>query len=80
MRSEHELRLRRKRVGELEVNRRAASREVDQRRVGKAHIDPAGEGSDGRISALDQTIVADGLNLLEVVGVGNGAAGQVTDR
>ena len=80
MRGEHELRLRRERVGELEVDRGAAGREVDQRRVGEAHVDPAGERGDGRIGALDQAVVADGLDLLEVVGVGDRAAGQVPDR
>ena len=71
VRGEHELRLRRERVGELEVDRRAAGRQVDQRRVGEAHVDPAGERGDGRIGTLDQAVVADGLDLLEVVGVGD---------
>ena len=69
MRSEHELRLRRERVGELKVDGRAIGRQVDQRRVGEAHIDPAGKRSDGRIGPLDQPVVADGLDLLEVVRV-----------
>ena len=80
VRGQHELRLRRERVGELEIDRRAAGREVDQRRVGKAHVDPAGERGDGRIGALDQAVVADRLDLLEIVGVGDGAAGEVADR
>jgi len=59
--------------------RRAAGREVDQRGIREAHVDPAGERRDGRIGALDQAIIADGLDLLEVVGVGDRAAGQVPD-
>jgi hypothetical protein len=54
----HELRLGRERVGELEVDRSATGREVDQRRVGEAHVDPAGERGDGWIGALDQTVVS----------------------
>jgi hypothetical protein len=54
-------------VGELWVDRRAAGRRVDQRRVGEADIYPAGQGGDGRIGALDQAVVADSLDLLEVV-------------
>jgi hypothetical protein len=80
MRGQHELRLCGQRVGELEIDRRAAGRQVDQRRVGEADINPAGERGDGRISALDQTIVTNGLDLLEVVGIGDRAAGQVADR
>jgi hypothetical protein len=77
---EHELRLRRKRVGELEVDRGAASREVDQRRVGEAHVDPPGKRGDGWIGAFDQTVVTDGLDLLEVIGVRDRAASEVADR
>jgi hypothetical protein len=58
VRGEHELRLRRERVGELEVHRGAAGREVDQRGVREAHVDPAGERGDGRIGALDHARVA----------------------
>jgi hypothetical protein len=71
VRAQHELRLRRERVGELEVDRAAARREVDQRRAGGPDIDAAGERGDRRIGALDQPVVADGLDLLEVVGVGD---------
>jgi len=80
VRGKHELRLRRERLGELEVDRRPASREVDQRRVGEAHVDPAGERGDGWIGTFDQTVVADGLDLLEVVGVRDRAAGEIADR
>jgi hypothetical protein len=38
VRGQHELRLRRERVGELEADRRAARCGVDQRRVGEAHV------------------------------------------
>ena len=61
-------------------DRRATGREVDQRRVGEAHVDPPGEGGDGRVGALDQPVVANGLDLLEVVGVGHRAAGEVPHR
>jgi hypothetical protein len=77
---QHELCHIRERVGELEVDRRAAGREVDQRRVGEAYVDPAGERGDRRVSALDQSVVADRLDLLEVVGVGDGAPGEIADR
>ena len=50
VRGEHELRLRRERIGELEVDRRTAGREVDQRHVGEAHVDAAGERGNSRIS------------------------------
>jgi hypothetical protein len=67
VRGQHELRLCRERVRELEVDRAAARREVDQRRVGEANVDPAGERGDGRIGTLDEAVVADGLDLFEVV-------------
>jgi hypothetical protein len=67
MRGKHELRLGGQRVGELEVNRGAASRQVDQGRVGEADVDPPGERRDGRVRTLDQAIVADGLDLLELL-------------
>jgi hypothetical protein len=56
------------------------NREVDQYRVREAYVDPAGKRRDGRVRALDQPIVADGLDLLEVVRVGDRATGQVPDR
>ena len=48
MRSQDELGLRREHVGELEADRAAAGGQVDQRRVGEAHIDPASKRGDGR--------------------------------
>jgi hypothetical protein len=54
--------------------------EVDQRRVGEAHVHSPGERRNRRIGALDQAVVADGLDLLEIVGVGDRAAGEVADR
>jgi hypothetical protein len=67
VRGEHELRLRRERVGELEIHGRTVGGEVDQRSVGKANVDPAGERGDGRVGTLDQAVVADGLDLLKIV-------------
>jgi hypothetical protein len=61
------------------ANSRTASRQVDQRRVRKAHVDPAGERGDGRIGALDQAVVPDGLDLFEVVRIGHRAAGEIPD-
>ena len=80
MRRQDELGLCRQSVSELEVDRRPAGREVNQRRVGEADIDPAGERGDGRIGALAQTVIADGLDLLQVVGVCHRTAGEVSDR
>jgi hypothetical protein len=41
VRSQDELGHGREGVGELEIDRRSSRRKVDQRRVGKAHLDPA---------------------------------------
>jgi hypothetical protein len=49
MRGHDQLRLRRKRVGEFEIDRRAAASEIDQGGVGEADIDAAAERGDGRI-------------------------------
>jgi hypothetical protein len=67
------------RVGKLEVDRGAARREIDQRSVGEAHVDFAGERGNRGIAPSIRPIVADGLDLLEVVGVGDRAAGQLTN-
>jgi hypothetical protein len=80
VRGQDELRLCRERVGELEIDRCAACREVDQRPVSEAHVEPAVERGDGRVGALDQAVVADRLDLLEVVRIGDRAAGEVPDR
>jgi hypothetical protein len=80
VRGQHELCRSRERIGELEVDRGAARGKVDQCCVSEANVDLAGQRGDRRIGALDEAVVADGLDLLEVVGVGDRAAGQVPDR
>ena len=80
MRGDDELRLGRKRVGELQIDRRAARSEIDQRRVGKANVDAAGHRGDGRIGAFDQSVVANGLDFFEIVRIGDRAAGQIPNR
>jgi hypothetical protein len=69
VRGQHELRLRREGVGGLEIDWHATRGQVDQRRVGEAYVDSVSERGDGRIGALDQAVVADGLDLLQIVRV-----------
>jgi hypothetical protein len=39
--------------------------------VGEAHLDPAGQRGDGRVRAVDAAVRADGLDPVEVVGIGD---------
>ncbi len=44
---------------------------VTSARIGEAHLDPAGQGGHAGIGALDAAVVADGLDPVEAVGIGD---------
>ncbi len=66
-------------IGEFQIDRGAIRGQIDQRRVREPDLDRASECGDGGIGAVDQAVGADGLDLLEVVGIGERAGGEVGD-
>ena len=68
------------RVAELELAGVAGDRLVHQHLVGEAHLDAAGQRGDRRIGAVDAAVAADGLDAVEVVGVGDLGRDHVAER
>jgi len=52
----------------------------DERAVGEAHLDPAGECGDGGVGAVDAAVGTDGLVAVEVIGVGDLGRDDATER
>ena len=51
-----------------------------QRLVGEAHLDPAGQRRDGRVRPVDAPVPPDGLDPVEVVGIGDLGRDDVAER
>jgi hypothetical protein len=58
VRGQYELRLRGEDLGERQVDWRAVRREVNQRRIGEAHVAPPGRRGDGRIGRPSSRMVS----------------------
>jgi hypothetical protein len=68
------------RVGEGHLAGIAIDRLRHQQLVGEAHLDPAGQRGDGRVRAIDAPVRADGLDPVEVVGIGDLGRDDVAER
>lgn len=69
-----------KQVAELQRRSRAVDRLGQERRVGKAHVNLAGEGRNGRVGTVDLCIGSDGFDPVEVVGIGDIGGNDVAQR
>ena len=68
------------RVGELKLDRRAGARSIDECGIGKADIDAPIQSRDRRIGAIYLAVRANGLDALQIVGVGKACARYIAQR
>ncbi len=69
-----------KRISKSQFRRVTIDRLRQQGLICKTHLDPARESGNGRVCAFDAAVTADGLNSVQIVGIGDLGRNHVAKR